>query len=48
MTPAKLETARKLYGARKHTVAQIAAIIDVSRSTVHRHLVAAEQQWASV
>jgi DNA-binding MarR family transcriptional regulator len=38
MTPAKLKTARKLYGAREHTVAQIAEIIGVSRSTVHRAL----------
>jgi predicted transcriptional regulator len=38
MTPAKLETARKLYGAREHTVAQIAEIIGGSRSTVHRAL----------
>lgn len=43
MTPAKLETARKLYGAREHTVAQIAEIIGVSRSTVHRVLSVAEQ-----
>jgi DNA invertase Pin-like site-specific DNA recombinase len=47
MTPAKLETARKLYDGREHTVAQIAGIIGVSRSTVHRHLVPAEPQTAS-
>jgi DNA invertase Pin-like site-specific DNA recombinase len=38
MTPAKLATAHKLYDAREHTVAQIAEIIGVSRSTVHRAL----------
>lgn len=43
MTPAKLETARRLYSAREHTVAQIAEIIGVSRSTVHRVLSVAEE-----
>ncbi len=38
MTPAKLATARQLYDAHEHTVAQIADIIGVSRSTVHRAL----------
>jgi len=38
MTPAKLATARQLYDGREHTVAQIADIIGVSRSTVHRAL----------
>ncbi len=39
MAPAKLATARKLYDTQEHTVAQIAEIIGVSRSTVHRALV---------
>ena len=38
MTPAKAATARQLYDAREHTVAQIAEIVGVSRSTVHRAL----------
>ena len=40
MTAAKLETARTLYDAGQHTVAQIAAVIGVSRATVHRALAA--------
>jgi DNA invertase Pin-like site-specific DNA recombinase len=47
MTPAKLATARNLYGARAHTVAQIAEIIGVSRSTVHRYLEPTAQPAAS-
>ena len=38
MTQAKLATARQLYDTKTHTVAQIAEIIGVSRSTVHRTL----------
>ena len=38
MTPDRLATARQLYDGRKHTVAAIAAIIGVSRATVHRAL----------
>ena len=40
MTPAKAATARQLYDAKTHTVEQIAGIIGVSRSTVHRALAA--------
>ena len=40
MTPGKLATARQLYDAKTHTVEQIAEIIGVSRSTVHRALAA--------
>lgn len=40
MTPAKLATARQLYDAGQHTVAQIADVIGVSRATVHRALAA--------
>jgi len=38
MTPDKIATARQLYDGRKHTVAQIAAIVGVSRATLYRHL----------
>ena len=38
MTPGKLATARQLYDAKTHTVEQIAGIIGVARSTVHRAL----------
>ena len=38
MTPGRLATARQLYDAKTHTVAQIAGIIGVSRATVHRAL----------
>lgn len=38
VTPAKLATARKLYDAREHTVAEIADIVGVARSTLYRAL----------
>jgi DNA invertase Pin-like site-specific DNA recombinase len=38
MTGGKLTTARQLYEAKTHTVAQIAAIVGVSRATVYRAL----------
>ncbi len=38
LTPAKLATARALYDQRQHTVAQIAEIVGVTRSTIYRHL----------
>ena len=38
MTPAKLGVARQLHAAHKLTLAQIAATISVSRSTLIRHL----------
>lgn len=39
MTPDKLDTARRLYQAREMTVAQIAAVVGVGRSTLYRALV---------
>lgn len=36
MTPGKLATARQLYDAKQHTVAQIAEIVGVSRATLYR------------
>lgn len=45
MTPAKLETARNLYDTGKHTVAQIAGILGVSRATVH-HVLAEQVETA--
>lgn len=44
MTPDKLATAKQLYGGGKHTVGQIADILGVSRSTVHRALAADAEQ----
>jgi len=41
MTPDKLAVARRLYDQGDHTLAAIAATIDVSRSTLYRHLAAA-------
>ncbi len=38
MTEGKLATARKLYDAREHTVAEIAEIVGVSPATLYRHL----------
>lgn len=38
LTPAKLTTARRLYAEREHTVAEIAAIVGCSRSTLYRAL----------
>lgn len=38
MTADKLSVAREMYGSRQHTVAQIAAVLGVSRATVYRHL----------
>jgi len=43
MTPDKLAVARRLYDSHEHTLAAIAAIaasIEVSRSTLYRHLAA--------
>jgi DNA invertase Pin-like site-specific DNA recombinase len=41
VTPAKLAAARKLYDEREHTVAEIAEIVGVARSTLYRALEAA-------
>jgi DNA invertase Pin-like site-specific DNA recombinase len=41
MTPDKLAVARQLYDGKEHTLEAIAATIEVSRSTLHRHLAAA-------
>jgi DNA invertase Pin-like site-specific DNA recombinase len=38
LTPAKLATARQLYDAKAHTVAEIAEIVGVARSTLYRAL----------
>lgn len=38
VTPGKLATARKLYDERKHTMAEIAEIVGVARSTLYRAL----------
>jgi len=38
MTPDKLAVARQLYDSKKHTLEAIAATIEVSRSTLYRHL----------
>jgi DNA invertase Pin-like site-specific DNA recombinase len=38
LTPAKLATARALYDAKSHTVAEIAEIVGVARSTLYRAL----------
>jgi DNA invertase Pin-like site-specific DNA recombinase len=37
VTPAKLATAQKLYDAKEHTMAEIAEIVGVPRSTLYRH-----------
>jgi DNA invertase Pin-like site-specific DNA recombinase len=41
MSPAKLSLAREMYDSRKHTVAEIAATLGVSRATIYRSLRAA-------
>lgn len=38
MTPARIATARQMYGTREHTVQQIADTLGVTRATVYRHL----------
>jgi AcrR family transcriptional regulator len=38
MTPDKLAVARQLYDGKEHTLDAIAAIVEVSRSTLYRHL----------
>lgn len=38
MTAKKLEVAKEMYASKRHTVAQIAEAIGVSRATVYRHL----------
>lgn len=38
LTPGKLATARQLYDTGTHTVAQIAEIVGVARSTLYRAL----------
>jgi DNA invertase Pin-like site-specific DNA recombinase len=38
LTPGKLATARKLYDEKAHTVAEIAEIVGVARSTLYRAL----------
>jgi DNA invertase Pin-like site-specific DNA recombinase len=41
MTPDKLAVARQLYDSGEHTLDAIASIVEVSRSTLYRHLAAA-------
>jgi DNA invertase Pin-like site-specific DNA recombinase len=41
MTPDKLAVARQLYDGGEHTLGAIASIVEVSRSTLYRHLAAA-------
>jgi len=38
MTSAKLGVARKMYESKRHTVAEIAATVGVSRATIYRSL----------
>jgi hypothetical protein len=38
MTPETLKAARQLYDARRHTIAEIAAILGVSRASIYRSL----------
>jgi DNA invertase Pin-like site-specific DNA recombinase len=38
MTPDKLAVARQLYDSGEHTLEAIASIVEVSRSTLYRHL----------
>ena len=38
MTPEKLTVARQMYDSKEHTLDTIAATIEVSRSTLYRHL----------
>ena len=38
MTPEKLAVARQMYESRGHTLAAIAAVVGVSRSTLYRYL----------
>lgn len=38
MTPAKLQAARDLIASKRHTLAEVAATIGVSRATLYRHL----------
>jgi DNA invertase Pin-like site-specific DNA recombinase len=38
MTPDKLAVARQLYDGGEHTLGAIASIVEVSRSTLYRHL----------
>ncbi len=42
LTPQKAAVARRLYGGRAHTVAQIAEVLGVSRATIYRHLAPVE------
>jgi DNA invertase Pin-like site-specific DNA recombinase len=42
MTPDKLAVARQLYDSKEHTLEAIAATIEVSRSTLYRHLGSSE------
>jgi DNA invertase Pin-like site-specific DNA recombinase len=48
MTPAKLEVIRSMYASRKHSLAAIAAAVNVSRSTVYRHLASAASTSVSL
>jgi DNA invertase Pin-like site-specific DNA recombinase len=41
MTPDKLAVARQLYDSKEHTLEAIASIVEVSRSTLYRHLASA-------
>jgi len=38
LSPAQVTVARRLYGARDHTVEQIAAMFGATRQTIYRHL----------
>ncbi len=38
MSTDKLALARLMYNSKQHTVAQIAAVLGVSRATIYRHL----------
>jgi len=42
MTPDKLAVARQMYASREHTLNAIAGTIQVSRSTLYRHLAVGE------
>lgn len=44
MTPAKRAVARDMYASGEHTVAAIAAVLEVSRASVYRHLAPSEDR----
>ena len=43
MTPQKLQVAKQMYDSRKHTVAEIADAVGVSRASIYRHLTSAKR-----